>query len=110
MARSEKVFLGRENRLVRELTRAGQPLGPDDKSAITRVQAHIGTTCLDTDDPADPITYADGKITMQLGLVTTLEPGTPDCHLTIHDPVHPLGLAWGSFPLEIILWPNCEAT
>ena len=110
MARSEQIYLGRQNRLVRELTRAGQPLGPADKAAITRVTAHIGPVCLDTDNPAHPITYADGVVTMQPGLIENLPPGETECHLAAYDPDHPHGLAWGSFPVEVLDWPNCEAT
>ena len=109
MARSEQIYLGRQNRLVRELTRAGQPLGPADKAAITRVTAHIGPVCLDSADPAHPITYADGVVTMQPGLVDGLPIGETECHLAIHDPGNePHGLAWGSFPVEVVDWPKCE--
>lgn len=110
MARAESIYLGRENRLVRELTRAGQPLSPDDQAAITRVTAHIGTVCLDTAEATDPIEYTGGIVTMQPGLVADLEPGESECHLTIHDNAHATGLAWGSFPVEIIAWPSCEVS
>ena len=110
MARSETIYLGRENRLVRELTRAGSALSDSDQAAITRVQAHIGTTCLDTDEATDPISYTGGVVTMQPGLASTLEAGESTCYLTVYDNDHADGLAWGSFPVEIIDWPTCEVT
>lgn len=111
MARMEKIYLGRENRLVRELTRAGAVLGTADKEAITRVQAWINDEhCLDTDNPAHPIEYDDGVVTMQAGLVAGLEPGEATIHLTVYDPEHSDGLAWGSFEAEVLPWPTCEAT
>jgi Flp pilus assembly protein TadB len=67
------IYLGRENRLVRELTRARAALSADDKAAITRVQAWFSdTVCLDTDEATDPISYTGGVVTMQPGLASTL--------------------------------------
>ena len=110
MARAEKIYIGAENRIVRELTRAGQPLSADDKAAITKVHAWIGeTVCLDSTEVTDPISYDDGKVTMQLGLLD-LEPGEYTIHLRVFDPAHSTGLAWGSFEAEAVLWPTCEAT
>ena len=111
MARAEKIYIGAENRMVRELTRAGSALSAEDKAAITRVQAWISDTiCLDTDEAADPIVYADGIVTMQPGLVDGLEAGEYTVHFRIFDPDHATGLAWGSFEAEAVVWPTCEAT
>ena len=109
MARAEQIYLGTENRVVRELTRNGAPLSDHDKDAITRVQAWFSdTVCLDTDNATDPIEYADGSITMQPGLIAGLEAGEITVHLTVFDHDHDQGLAWGSFPAEVQDWPKCE--
>ncbi len=110
MAKGEKIYLGAENRIVRELTKNKQSLPEEEKLAVLRVQAWItDTVCLDTQNVDDPISYDDGKVTMQPGLLAGLEPGDATIHLTIFDAEHVTGLAWGSFPAEIIDWPKCEA-
>ena len=109
MARAEKIYIGAENRIVRELTRSGAVLSAEDKSAITKVQAWIGeSVCLDTDEAAHPIEYADGIVTMQPGIVAGLEPGEYTVHFRVFDPDHATGLAWGSFEAEAVQWPACE--
>ena len=110
MARSETIYLGAENRIVRELTRAGQALSAGDKAAITKVQAYIGELCLDT-TTSDLISYADGQVTMQWGLVPDgLEPGEHVCRLRVFDAAHATGLAFGEFPVQVVAWPDCGAT
>ena len=110
MARGEKIYVGAENRTVRELTKAGQTLTEDEKLAVLRVQAWFSdTVCLDTDNATDPISYEDGKVTMQAGLASGLSAGESTVYLTVFDAEHTTGLAWGSFSVEIIDWPKCEA-
>ena len=110
MARGEKIYIGAENRTVRELTKAGQALTTDEKAAVLRVQAWINNNiCLDTEDATHPISYDDGKVTMQAGLIEGLEAGAATIYLTVFDAEHTTGLAWGSFSVEIIDWPKCEA-
>lgn len=109
MARMEKIYLQRGNRIRRELTRDGESLSSNDKSAISRVQAWINeSVCLDTDNADDPIEYADGYVTIQGGLASGLVEGTYEVKLTVYDLENPEGLAWGSFQVEVVSWPVCE--
>lgn len=109
MARAEKVYIGLDNRTVRELTKDGESLSSDDKDAISKVQAYIGDlVCIDTTVTDDPISYSDGEVTMQLGLVSGIEAGTHTVYLTVYDTNNDNGLAWGSFQVEIVDWPTCS--
>ncbi len=109
MSRAETIYIGAENRIVRELTRDRSSLSDGDKDSITRVQAWINESlCLDTANPAHQIAYDDGKVTMQLGLVAGLKPGRVTIHLTVFDADHEQGLAWDDFRAKIVTWPKCE--
>jgi hypothetical protein len=97
----ETVYLGRDNAIVRQLLQDGAPPA----AGITKVQARIGSVCLDTDTDAD-ITHTDGVVTLVLGK-QSLPRGLSTCALTVYDGAHPDGLAWDSFYVYVRDWAVC---
>lgn len=106
---SERVYLERDNTIVRELLKNGSPLSSSDKTAITRVQAWFDDdVCLDTDDEDGTIEYdsSTGYVTIQAGNVSGLENGKHTVKLTVFDSENTNGLAWGSWVAHIRDWPG----
>ena len=108
MARAENVYIGRANIIRRELQVNGAEMTTQQKAAVTKVQVRIGTHCLDTTNIADPISYADGVVEMQLGLIPGLEASeSEEALMIVYDAVYTQGKAWGSFPVVIKAWGAC---
>ena len=111
MAReTETVFIGRANITRRVLQSEATDLLEGPRNAITRVMAHFGEYCLDTNVGADPIEYvaADGAVEMQLGLVPGIAVGRYELLVTCFDAATPEGYAWGEFRIDVKPWPICD--
>jgi hypothetical protein len=105
----ETVYIGRANVIRRVLQANDADLTEVQQSAVTRVQFAFGTHCLDTANVSDPISYADGVVEMQLGLVAGLEAAKNVVgRLIVYDAVTPEGKAWGSVTLQIVEWEACS--
>jgi hypothetical protein len=78
---------------------------------VTRVVAHVGDVCVDTDVPADDAYIAlDGsEVTLTLGLHPDLAlvNGVQALRLTVYSALHPQGLAWSRFGVNVIPWAGC---
>jgi hypothetical protein len=109
MARGpEYAYIGRANTIKRVLQSAAVDLTAPQQAAITRVTAGFGTYCIDTDVALDPISYADGTVEMQIGLVTGLTAGEYQVEITCYDAATPEGYAWGRFDLVVESWGACD--
>ena len=104
----EHAWINRANTIRRVLRAASNDLDDDQQAAITRVVAYVDGHCLDTDDVADPIEYADGVVDMQLGLVQGITPGFKTVRLIVYDAETPEGKAWGEFRVRVHAWEGCE--
>lgn len=104
----EQAWIGHENVTRRILRAGGAELKPDQKAAITRVVAQIGSHCLDTDEQADPIEYDDGTVDMQIGLIEGINAGTKTVRMVAYSQDTPNGKAWGEFRVRIHEWDVCD--
>jgi len=100
-------YIGRGNTIRRKLQQDGVDLTEDQQAAVTRVQVLFGDYCIDTDVVADPISYADGVVEFQPGLVTDVAVGDYEARILAFDAVTPQGYAWGQFALEMRAWDAC---
>ena len=106
---SETIYIGRANRIKRELTRNGAELSAVDQAAITKVQVIIQGQCFDTEAHPGEIQYDDGVFTLQAGLREGLAAADRiDAHIVVYDPANTEGLAWGTFRVTIKAWPECN--
>ena len=103
----EIAYIGRANAIVRELQAQDAPIDAATADAITRVVLRFGPYCIDSDVAGDPISYADGRVTLQLGLVPGLEQGVYTARMTVYDAANPEGLAWGEFRVRVLPWEAC---
>ena len=104
----EHAWINRANTIRRVLRADSGDLDSDQQAAITRVVACVNGHCLDTDEAADPIEYADGVVEMQLGLVPGIKPGFKIVRLIVYDTETPEGKAWGEFRVRVHAWEDCE--
>jgi len=108
MAKSEKIYIDRDNLIQRQLTKAGAELSQADKDAITEAQIYIGGICWKA-SVSDAVTVDDGYVILQLGPEETLpDAGTYTAYITIFDADTTDGYAWGSFKVDIEEWPGCS--
>ena len=93
MAIEIDAYVGRANARTIELTQGGASVP---ESTITRAVLRLGSNCLDTSEPTDPLTLENNatELKMQLGLWEHAAPGTVTGHLVIYDALAPEGLAW----------------
>lgn len=103
----EKAYIGRANVIRRVLLADGEELSEFQQQGITRVQVRLRNICLDTNNVSDPITYNDGVIELQIGLIPDIQPGNYTARVTVYDNPNPEGKAWDQFPVEVMYWEVC---
>ena len=109
MAISFDAYIGRANARTIELTQGGAPVSAN---AITRVILRLGDSCLDTDEPTDPISLQNNatELYMQLGLWDSAVVGTMTGHLVVYDAEATEGLAWPegeTISVTFVNWDVC---
>ena len=109
MATEIDAFIGRDNKRSWTI-RLGGAVVPD--NTITRVVLNLGGNCLDTNEPADPISLENNntEVHVQLGLWAHATPGVVQGHQVVFDAQAPNGLAWPEneiFEVTFYDWGAC---
>lgn len=94
MAIDIDAYIGRGNSRRIQLLEGGALVDPN---IVTRVVIHFDGTCLDTDEPTDPISLINDEteIELKLGLCAFAAPGTITGNMTVFTTTGPTeGLAW----------------
>ncbi len=105
----EKIYLGRDNTIDRQIKSDGTPLTAEQVGAITRGVAVLDddnifdsdTIVLGDGQPFDNVARAsEGAIRLQLGH-QDITPGQYRCQLTVYDVLNDDGIYFGSFDVQV---------